>query len=94
MAGSGGSERIEGGATETAATFDDDRVRTIFDGRLVIVSGGGTSDGGGEGSMVRWLGLFSGAGGDSDSVMMTRGYPRLWIGESGSRAVHHALRRW
>ena len=25
--------------------------------------------------------------------MMSRGYLRLWIGESGSRAVHHALRR-
>jgi hypothetical protein len=73
--------------------LDDDLVRTGFDGSLVIVSGGGTSDGGGEGSMVPWLGLFSDAGGDSDSVMMTRGYLRLWIGESGSREVHHAPRR-
>ena len=82
MAGSGGSERSDGGATDALGIFADDFARTTGEGSWVSVSGGGTSDGGGEGS--RGPGPLSGAGDDSDSVMMTRGYPRL-----GSLRVDH-----
>ena len=71
MAGIGGSDRVEGGAMRRVV--DDDFVRTTGDGSA---SGVRRRDERWRrrGRQVPSLGLFSGAGGDSDSDMMTRGY--------------------